>query len=142
MNRLLIAGLMVVNIALAANPLVVATVLMEAGGEGRQGMQAVVNVIANRSRLDKMSYYEVVKKPKQFSCLNGIRDERKAIAIAKAKWPKQWRFAEELINLSEQWKLEDITNGAYFYQTKSCPVRPWHGALTAQIGNHNFYARK
>lgn len=125
--------------AFANTDLVAATLCLEAGGEGRQGMQAVMNVIANRAQQRKSSISQVVRQPKQFSCLNNISDER-AIDLAKTRWPRQYIIAKELVNKSINGRLLDITGGAdHYYAYKKC--RPyWANRLkaTKTIGKHIF----
>ena len=46
---------------------VVACLVLEAGGEGTVGMEAVNEVIHNRSKKQKKSLYQIVTARKQFS---------------------------------------------------------------------------
>ncbi len=121
--------------------LVAAVIILEAGGEGYKGMHAVASVIANRCKVDGKSPTQVVTKPYQFSCLNGI-SRSKAISMAKDGWPKQWEYAMTLASGIQTGRIKDTTRGAYFYQVNSLGVRKWHGEKTMTIGNHSFFRAK
>lgn len=118
--------------------LVASVILLEAGGEGQDGMQAVASVIQNRCRRDGLTPFEVVTKPKQFSCLNNL-SHTQALNLATNKWPNQLSFAKQLTNQVYMDTLEDNTNGSYFYQRNECPIRKWHGRRTVVIGHHSFF---
>ena len=55
----------------AERALIASVIIAEAGGEGREGMEAVWEVIHTRAKERKLSYTRVVTQRKQFSCLNG-----------------------------------------------------------------------
>lgn len=118
--------------------LVASVILLEAGGEGAEGMQAVAAVIQNRCRLDGLTPLEVVTKRYQFSCLNNLSHSQ-AINLATNKWPNQLAFAKQLTNQVYMDSLEDNTKGAYFYQRSECTIRKWHGRRTVVIGHHSFF---
>jgi N-acetylmuramoyl-L-alanine amidase len=119
---------------------VVAAVLVaEAGGEGRVGMEAVAEVILNRSRSSRTSFFEVVTKPKQFSCLNGLTPDRLV-----GKWSAHPRFslALEIVRrmTCDPDKLPRRTNGAdHFSRRDEEPYWASGRAPVAVIGNHAFY---
>lgn len=121
--------------------LVAAVIILEAGGEGNCGMHSVANVIYNRANMDGKTAYNIVKAPKQFSCLNGMPFDEQAIAKAKDGWPKQWQYALNLVKWGERGDLPDVTCGAYFYQVTGLPKRKWHGQMTGRIGRHEFYRK-
>ena len=115
---------------------VVACLVLEAGGEGTIGMEAVNEVIHNRAKKQNKSLYQIVTAPKQFSCFNAGIDK----AIQRAKNHPKWTEATRI--LKDQ--LTDHTNGADHYHTLA--VRPsWgktllaRGANTVTIGHHKFY---
>ncbi len=125
---------------------VVACVVLEAGGEGTRGMQAINEVLTNRARYttgnDSLSSkYKVATQPKQFSCFNKGIDT--AIAIAK-KHPK-WAEAKKIVESVPT----NITNGSRFYYANkgrnAIRLPSWgntflkRGAKTVQIGNHLFF---
>jgi spore germination cell wall hydrolase CwlJ-like protein len=126
---------------------VVACLVLEAGGEGTEGMQAINEVIQNRARrlstypTDKLkALYDVVVKPKQFSCFNAGVDA----AIAKAKKHSKWFEAIKIL----QTETTDLTHGARYYYANTgankIKAPTWakniikQGGKTVQIGNHIF----
>lgn len=124
---------------------VIATILGEARNQGIKGMQAIMNVIANRAkhvgRNDVQTYKEVVLQPWQFSIWNNKKtdhDQRKFIMAMYRTG--LWNQAAKLLEQQKQGKLPDITRGATFYHTKK--VSPsWKNIFTqtAVIGDHIFY---
>jgi len=115
---------------------VAATLVLEAGGEGRKGMEAVYEVIHNRAHKRHKSLYEVVVAPKQFSCFNSGVDQ----GIARAKKHPKWNVAMDILKSP----LTNHTHGADHYHTHN--VHPsWgrtlvqRGARTLAIGGHLFY---
>jgi N-acetylmuramoyl-L-alanine amidase len=136
---------------------VIATTLIgEAGGEGEQGMHAVMNVIMNRTKGSadpvKTAVANVLK-PKQFSMYNsytlGNTDIREI--INKAKQHPRWKLAEEIALKGLSGKLNDITNGATHYHVskgKSKVTPKWthpsvggknlQAVVTNTIGAHTF----
>ena len=126
---------------------VVACLVLEAGGEGTEGMQAINEVIQNRAKKngyydqDKLkALYDVVVKPKQFSCFNaGVEP-----AITKAKRHPRWNEAIEIMMAP----TTNLTGGARFYYANTgankIKAPSWakniikQGGKTVQIGNHVF----
>jgi len=133
-----------------------ATLIGEAGGEGREGMHAVMNVIMNRvkgSTDPVKSAVATVLKPKQFSMFNSYTAGNEDIAkiINKAKQHPRWGVAEEIALKGLSGNLEDITGGATHYHvsrgiSKVTPrwTNPKLGGKNAQavitntIGSHSF----
>ena len=112
---------------------VAATLVLEAGGEGKAGMEAVREVIANRSRSSVLTEAEVCLKRLQFSCWNGSTVKA---GIEKAKLHKNWSLALEIANA----ETTNHTSGATHYHTTK--VSPWWAETltrTATIKNHIFY---
>lgn len=122
---------------------VVACLIGEAGGEGRQGMEAVLEVIRNRA-LKKygndsvVSMYKIVVAPKQFSYFNGGIDA----GINKAKRHPKWREAENVLKSGPT----NHTKGSTYYYAASLNRLPlWVLTLNkmkvpkVQIGNHIFF---
>ena len=124
---------------------VVACLVLEAGGEGKAGMEAINEVLTNRARKSTgndsiASKYKVAVQPKQFSCFNAGVDT----AIAKAKNHPRWNEAKSIA----QSPPTNHTSGSRFYYANrgSNAIRPptWaakmlkSGAKTIQIGNHIF----
>jgi len=136
---------------------VIATTLIgEAGGEGEEGMHAVMNVIMNRVKSSNdpvKAAVAAVLKPKQFSMFNGytlgntdIRD-----IINKAKQHPRWKIAQEIALKGLSLKLQDITDGATHYHVsrgKSKVTPKWthpsvggrnvQAVVTNTIGSHTF----
>jgi N-acetylmuramoyl-L-alanine amidase len=115
---------------------VVATLILEAGGEGRKGMEAVNEVLHNRARKQGKTLYQIAVAPKQFSCFNaGVEP-----AVQRAKKHPKWAEAIDIL----QKPLTNHTYGADHYHTLK--VKPsWGPRLkkmgygTVVIGNHIFY---
>lgn len=127
-------GLVWSQTALRATPnateIVAATLILEAGGEGQIGMEAVREVIRNRAK--NKTEIAVCLARKQFSCWNNITPER-GIIIAK-RHPK-WNLALTIVN-----ERTNHTKGATHYHAHS--VSPsWAKKLnkTTIIKNHTFY---
>lgn len=120
-----------VTVTVSQTEVVAATLIMEAGGEGREGMEAVREVIANRAK--GKGEMIVCLAPKQFSCWNGLAV---GTGIEKAKRHKNWSLALEIA----RGKLTNHTKGATHYHNGT--VSPsWASKLkkTVKIKNHIFY---
>jgi hypothetical protein len=124
---------------------VVACLVLEAGGEGKIGMEAVNEVLNNRAKQKfgndaVSSKYAVAIAPKQFSCFNGGTE----YAVQAAKKHPNWSTAENIVKAAPT----NHTNGArYYYANRGRnAIKPpsWaavylkRGAKTVQIGNHLF----
>ena len=127
---------------------VVATLWGEARGEGTEGMQAVLNVIMNRSKGNFTNAASVVLKPKQFSVWNSISDpyEYSTNMAQKAREGKlqdvkQYREAVRLVDQAMKGQLKDITGGATFYFNPKLANPSWAKSMkkTIRIRNHDFY---
>lgn len=114
--------------------IVAATLIAEAGGETAFGaMEAVHEVILNRSVKRNLSTDKVVLQKYQFSCWNGKNIDS---VVSKAKKHSKWKQALQIVNSSKT----NLTKGADFYHTKS--VSPsWKNSFvqTKVIGSHIFY---
>ncbi len=112
------------------------TILMEALGEGYEGMVAVGEVIRNREKLFSKDVDSVCLMPRQFSCWNDtkrahefLRKNRLYLFVALLAWKHS--------------KRTSLTHGATDYHANS--VHPyWADAyrVTTRIGRHIFYARE
>lgn len=118
----------------------------EARGEGKAGMQAVINVIMNRVK--KGGWWgatpkEVCTKPAQFSVWNKS-DPNYAPMLAVTESDSNFALAKQLAVMAYNGMLPDITNGATNYLAlKSLSTVPsWTNKMkqVASIGNHTFYA--
>lgn len=125
--------------------IVAATLWREAAGEGKVGMQAILNVIMNRSKGDFGDAKNTVLRSKQFSTWNNVSNPGKvAIDIAKEnRDDKTYRAAIQLVDLAMKGKLPDITNGATFYVNPKKVTPYWRNEVvkTKEIGRHHFYKR-
>jgi spore germination cell wall hydrolase CwlJ-like protein len=120
------------TVSVSSSQIVAATLILEAGGEGNIGMQAVREVIANRAK--NKTEMSVCLARKQFSCWNNISPED---GIAKAKQHPLWAVAVEL---AKNPVATNLTLGATHYHTLK--VSPnWKNSLTktVRIRNHIFY---
>ena len=114
---------------------VAAVLVLEAGGEGRAGMEAVFEVIQNRARGGK-TLYEVVTAPAQFSSLNGLSP---AAAIVKARKSKAWPLAMQIVTAARR---TNHTRGATHFDNVGAFGTPrWakNAAITAKVGHHTFF---
>ena len=114
--------------------IVAATLILEAGGEYASGsMEAVHEVIINRSLKRSLTPWDVCLEYKQFSCWNTM-DLARGIAIAQ-RHPR-WRSAKVIV-------ASDVTNhtlGADHYHANYCePYWAKHMTVTVVIGRHIFY---
>lgn len=128
----------------------VITLLGEAGGEGTKGMQAVANVLKNRTQNPEFkSKGDVVKQalvPYQFSLWNDYTVKKKPIenivkqvlSVQKSALPNAIKIAKNIYNLS------DVTDGSthYYKDTLSFPwekdtgLTKWR--FLTKIGKHIF----
>jgi spore germination cell wall hydrolase CwlJ-like protein len=134
----------------------VATVVAEGLGEGVEGMKAIINVIENRAQKNGEYWgaglpnvWGVLTKPAQFSSFNTsnpiyrrvrdyMRGTRTWLPEAEIKAIKE---VQKMIELSQQGKLDDITNGAnMYYNPKTAKKFNWQDMMQnkKQIGNHVF----
>lgn len=123
--------------------IVTACLIGEAGGEGVQGMTAVLNVICNRAKNDPRKYHQVVLKPYQFSMFNRVTVNKKGtvsdIVTAARKHP-MWARASLLVNQAYNKELPDMTQGSTHYHNLT--VTPsWSKKLPLKttVGHHKFY---
>lgn len=127
---------------------IAATLLLEAGGEGKKGIWAVANVIQNRVKRQKQrwgySAYEVVTKPAQFSCFIKGEDSYDFVDRAKEKFMIEWLYAMDLANnLQEDTYMSDITRGATHYFNPALAAPSWARSpkmmKTLTLNHHVFY---
>lgn len=121
--------------AYTAREVLAATLVLEAGGEGKTGMLAVLSVIYNRADYRNLSPQEACLQKKQFSCFNSGIEE----GIERAKKRNTWPLAYSLAGNFQG----DIVKGADFYCTLN--VNPsWTKKFryVMTIGHHRFYCSK
>lgn len=125
--------------------IIASCMVLEAAGDGTEGMQAVLNVILNRADgyLHRM-IPETVKRG-AFSCMsstwNVSRPNYSPLIRRARNQSRAYATALNLIDTMEQGLLWDNTGGATHYHTTS--VRPYwvddmHYLTT--IGHHHFYS--
>ncbi len=111
----------------------IATLVLEAVGEGFDGMVAVAEVIRNRAARSGKSYGEVCLKPYQFSCWNDAARAREFLDAHRD-------FFEAAYRAWLASAASNRTRGATFYHADS--VSPsWASDFTrsARVGRHIFY---
>lgn len=114
--------------------IVAATLILESGGEYSTGaMQAVNEVIVNRSIKRRITGAEVCLQPYQFSCWNtGTLASKLAIAMRHSRWTEACVIATS--------RPTNYTKGADHYHADYCnPYWAKHMTVTVVIGRHIFY---
>lgn len=122
-----------------ANDVVVATMIMEAGGEYHIGaLEAVYEVIKTRAKKRNKTLAQVCLQRKQFSCWNGKADGIQSLeaTITKAKKHPRWKIAERILGSNT-----NFTNGADHYHANYIDTPYWADSMsvTTKIGRHIFY---
>ena len=123
---------------------IAACLVLEAGGEGNAGMQAVMNVIQNRAGGNPSNFYAQATRPAQFTSLSssstaGFFKDYSPL-IAKARHSVSWKTAQKIVDVAFDGKLDDLTRGAtHYYAAKKCKPT-WAEELdeTVVIGAHRF----
>jgi spore germination cell wall hydrolase CwlJ-like protein len=136
MNSLLSGVLLLLGItALRADEskLVAAVLIAEAGGEGRRGMEAVMEVIQSRAKAHRKSPGAVVTARNQFSCLNETTVDN---LVRTAKAHPRWSFA---LALAKRGTRTNHTGGADHYFATWCSPSWAKGKRgTVTLGRHVF----
>jgi spore germination cell wall hydrolase CwlJ-like protein len=124
--------------------IVTACMVLEAGGEGPEGMQAVLNVILNRAKGDLNRIVPATVKRGAFSCMSSIWliDALDYSPLIDRAMNQAGAYAEasQLLDILEQGLLLDNTGGATHYHATS--VNPyWISGMRylTTIGGHHFY---
>jgi len=136
------------SISSVERQIVAACLIGEAGGEGTKGMQAVMNVIANRAGGDPSKFAAICLKPYQFSMFNSAtvsRKEKLGNIVAKMAKHNRWGEALGIVDQAASGTLKDDTKGAKYYHAPSVSPRskPWRNLQpVTKIGSHQFYADK
>ena len=122
----------------ASETLIVQTLVLEAGGEGYEGMVAVGEVIRNRAKRGDLSPVEVVTRPKQFSCWNRARNAKEALARVSDQTLQRAYMAWEASSES------NLTGGATHYANLGLCSPNWARKLerTAKVGQHTFFKER
>jgi spore germination cell wall hydrolase CwlJ-like protein len=113
------------------------TILMEARGEGQEGMHAVASVIWNRSLERKQPFWQTCLAKNQFSCWNQPVHPTKIKELVESPQAHlAWNMAIAMI--SRQFK--DSTNGANHYHALSVTPSWSKGRTPIKIvRNHIFF---
>jgi spore germination cell wall hydrolase CwlJ-like protein len=122
---------------------------MEDDVGGKEGMQAVMNVVLNRAAHPRWwgsSVYTVCMKPLQFSCWNNgstnvVRFEE---MLRNDPDNEQWEIARNLAQLAVSKVLPDITNNADSYHSVGSPYPAgWPSQknvfFCGSIGGNSYY---
>jgi N-acetylmuramoyl-L-alanine amidase len=127
----------------AAVNIIATTLVLEAGGEGAKGMQAIANVLQNRAKARGTTPSKEALRNMQFSMWNAYNagTESMSDVIARAKSHPLWKTAVDYAKRIAT--LTDITGGATHYYNPH-KVKPSWGADSntwkqhKDIGNHKF----
>jgi hypothetical protein len=112
------------NFELTHDEQVVAAILvMEAGGEGKEEMWRVMNVIANRAGGNPLRFGDIVRNRHAFDAYTRAgRDDNSLIAVAQdARHVGAWVTACGIVHRAstEIESFPDLTKGAFYYVTKA-----------------------
>jgi len=120
--------------------LVAAVIVAEAGGEGYKGMQAVAEVISQRSIEDHFTFAQVVLDKRQFSCLNNVHHSD---LVRRMSQRETFQTALRIVGQMELKRLPGMTNKANHF-TRSSEKPSWAKKTkpVAIIGKHSFYRLK
>jgi len=122
----------------------------EARNQGKDGIQAVLNTMKNRSDMDlwndgKADWWgeglaDVATKPYQYSAYNE-NDPNRAQLEAVTDADPVFALAVQLAAQNVRGELPDLTGGATHYHHIDLPAPGWTvGAeVTTVIGDHKFY---
>ncbi len=127
--------------------IVASCLVLEAGGEGPEGMQAVLNVILNRAEGSLHRVVPETVKIGAFSCMSSVwkRSEPNYSPLIRRAENQSDAYEEamNLISLMEEGFLRDNTRGATHYH--AAYIHPyWADSLRylTTIGNHIFYVER
>ena len=134
----LIAALILIVYYCALAPsrqeVVAAVLILEAGGEpSPQALPAVMDVIQTRARLSHESFYAVVTKAHQFSCL----DQGICSAIGKARAHAKWLRALDLARHGT--KTTYAKHATHFCTARAASLANPRVKRVAVIDHHVFY---
>ena len=131
----------------------IATVIAEAATEGNQGMQAVLNTMVNRTKVNPKYYgeniFDVVSKDSQYSAFSVDDPNYKEVLdyydgkiknISPLR-KTQIMAVEGMIELAKKGKLDDITQGStHYWNPDKAASYSWMSEIQnpIKIGNHMF----
>ena len=105
------------------------TIAAEAAGEGKIGMRAVACTIKNRAVKYNKTPYEIISEPNQYY---GYTAKNRMKRYEEVKEYVDY-LANNIMN------LEDITQGAIYFETYRKEPLKWCKVFITKIGNHYFY---
>lgn len=117
-----------------ADQTIIETLILEARGEGIEGMVAVGEVIRTRAEERGLSYRAVCLQRKQFSCWN---DRQSALNTLKTQNKAIFRLAAKAWEASESSNLTHKSNHYHNLRVKPYWIRG--KKPVAQVKNHLFY---
>ena len=126
--------------------LIACTAVLEAEGEGPEGLRAVVWVIRNRMTAWLQDASEVCLSRLQFSCWN--HDGHRRLALSRLFAGPVWVEALDAVDAMLAEDAVDLTGGATHYLNEAATragrkdgsVPPWfdEAKVTTRIGRHTF----
>jgi len=118
--------------AISQQEVIAAVLIGEAGGEGRKGMEAVLEVIHTRAREQHKLPYHVVTERFQFACLNHVSQ---ATLVQLGRRHPRWAEAVRLVSRSVQ---TNWTHGTNHYHEVT--IHPGWKNRICRVGRHIFYS--
>lgn len=125
--------------------LIALTIYREARSEGKRGMQAVANVIANRIHGGWGDAIKVLTTKNQFSSIT-VKGDSQTIVFPAPPNP-DFEYCMQLAQAVMDNKLEDISGGALYYANLGTASSGWffdkivsRKKVTLQSGNHTFFS--
>lgn len=117
----------------------------EARGEPEGGMQAVLNVMANRKEDSRFpgSLAGVARQSYQFSAYNSGDPNKKKLEAVDESDP-EYRRAVRLATYAQLGLLWDLTDGATYFHHEEIepPIYLSNADVSVVIGSHIFYTEK
>ena len=125
-----------VSLAHSATPVevIAAPLVLEAGGEGRRGMEAVREVIVNRAIAKGTNQLAIVLKPRQFSCWNG---RPLAAGVSEAKRSAAWPCA---LAIATGPRTSHVGPATHYIAPRLASAAWARGRPLATVGRHAFFA--
>ena len=109
-------------------------------------MQAVLNVINNRSKGDMSKLSAEVARNGQFSAMSQVWNQTKpnyGPLMRRAMNDRNFGKAVVLVRQLERGELSDLTDGStHYHKNTISPVWSQQMALTTEIGAHRFYRKE
>ena len=130
----MVAVTLVANAKMTDADTIAATLWLEARGEGREGIQAVASVIANRAAKSGKTMAQECLKSKQFSCWNGAK-----VAVPTKAKGEVWEFCKATAKTMVNGTFKPTNNATHYYNPKLCSPK-WGAKMTdvVMIGRHRF----